>query len=65
MVWRIYSPDRVTGELGVVTVFSAEDTWSVFLSQPRFSRMVDVDQYKAWLESSILDKKGEWFPTPQ
>ncbi len=51
MVWRIFTLDRVTGELGVVTVFSAEDAWSVFLSQSRFSRVVNSDRYKSWLDT--------------
>ena len=50
MVWRVFTLDRVTGDLGVVTVFSAEDAWDVFLSQSRFSRVVDSDRYKSWLE---------------
>lgn len=69
MVWRIYSLDRITGDLGVVTVYSAEDAWDVFVSQSRFSRVVDSDRYKAWLESSsILGQKkgaGIWTPDPQ
>ena len=58
MVWRIYSLDRVTGDLGVVTVFSVEDAWTVFLSQSRFSRVVDGDRYKSWLETVISESKG-------
>ena len=58
MVWWVFTLDRVTGELEVITVFSPKEAWDVFLSQSRLSRVVDGDRYKAWLESSILDGKS-------
>lgn len=42
--------DRVLGALEVITVFSPEEAWSVFLSQSRLSRVVDGGRYKSWLE---------------
>ena len=54
MVWRIYSLDRVTGDLEVVTVFSPEEAWDAFLSESRLSRVVDGDRYKSWLEGLEL-----------
>jgi len=58
MVWRIYSLDRFTGQLEAITAFSPEEAWDAFLSQSRFSRVVDCDRYKAWLASAVTDARS-------
>ena len=55
MVWRVFTLERVTGDLEVITIFSPEEAWVAFLSQSRFSREIDSDRYKAWIECLVVE----------